>query len=180
MHEVSVVATELARSLRRLSQKQWIRFIALVLVIVLVISIVVYRYSPKYARASCPFRIADVVPETPGDAYRVNTCVKLDVASTNSARTLGLSGRKGMARDRGMLFDFAVADEYCMWMKDMHFSLDMLWLNESKEIVYIIEDVSPDTYPKSFCGPTDARYVVEVNSGVVKAGDLRIGQRLKF
>lgn len=67
-----------------------------------------------------------------------------------------------------------------MWMKDMNFSLDMIWLNEAKEIVDIKEDIKPETYPNAFCGPGTARYVVEVNTGVVRAGDLRIGQQLRF
>lgn len=153
-----------------------------IVVALLCLVLIVYRFSPKSVQADCAFRIADsaVLPVTQGDAFKVTTCVQLEIASTNSARTLGLSGRKDMARDRGMLFDFGQPAEYCMWMKDMHFSLDMIWLNESKEIVYMIEGVTPDTYPKSFCGPASARYVVEVNSGIVKAADLHTGQRLKF
>lgn len=182
MHEASVVATELVRSFIRAAKNPRVRLIAAMMIIVLLVLLVVYRYSPKAAYASCPFRISDsgMLPMTQGDAFRVNTCVTLEVASTNSERTLGLSGRQEMARDRGMLFDFARADEYCMWMKDMHFSLDILWLNDNKEIVHMIENITPDTYPKSFCGPGTARYVVEVNDGIIKAADLRVGQRLKF
>jgi uncharacterized protein len=85
-----------------------------------------------------------------------------------------------MDTDRGMLFDFGAPDQYCMWMKDMKFSLDMIWLNEQKEIVSLVENVSPQTYPKSFCGPKTAWYVVEVNAGIVSAADLRVGQRLNL
>src|SRR5690606_9651917 len=104
MHEASVVAIELARSIVRASRKPHVRIVVALLCLVLI----VYRFSPKSVQADCAFRIADsaVLPVTQGDAFKVTTCVQLEIASTNSARTLGLSGRKDMARDRGMLFDF--------------------------------------------------------------------------
>lgn len=182
MHEASVVATELAHRIQKWTRSWRVRVVLAGFALLLVSGLVIYRYSPKEIETSCAFRIPESAasPETKGDAYRVDTCVSLELVSTNSERTLGLSGRSDMALDRGMLFDFKAPNEYCMWMKDMNFSLDMVWLNEQKEIVYMIEGVTPDTYPKSFCGPEEARYVIEVNTGIVKAADLRIGQRLRF
>ena len=181
MQNKEIVKTELAHSFKRLSGSWRFRIGAAALLLLILVSVVVHRFSPKTTVEDCAFRISTAaLPEIKGDAFRVDTCVELDVASTNSARTLGLSGRKTMPQTHGMLFDFVVAAEYCMWMKDMHFGLDMIWLNEQKEIVYMIEGVTPDTYPKSFCGPGTARYVVEVNQGIVKAGDLHVGQHLNF
>jgi uncharacterized membrane protein (UPF0127 family) len=178
MHGVKDVATELARRF-----PTWQSRVAIVSLLAFVAaSLLFYRFSPKQTvAATCAFRISNVAGvETKGDARKFDTCVEFETASTNSQRTLGLSGRSSMSRDKGMLFDFGEPAEYCMWMKDMRFSLDMIWLNSDQEIVYMIEDVTPETYPKSFCGPKDAQYVVEVNSGVVKAGDLRVGQHLRF
>jgi uncharacterized membrane protein (UPF0127 family) len=186
MHEANVVATELARRIRskvKLWTGTWyIRISLASLALLLLIALVVHRYSPKTDVADCAFRITEsaAAPETKGDAFRLDTCIRLEEASTNSQRTLGLSGRASMGQNKGMVFDFGGPAEYCMWMRDMNFDLDMIWLNEQKEIVYMIEGVTPDTYPKSFCGPESARYVVEVNSGIVKAGDLHVGQRLNF
>lgn len=182
MHEASVVATELAHNILRVAKQPWVRITVACVIVVLVLLFIAYRYSPKTSYTSCAFRVSKstVDRETQGDAHRLDTCVRLEQAPTNSARTLGLSGRKSMDRSQGMLFDFGTSGEYCMWMKDMNFGLDMVWLDEQKEIVYMIEGVTPDTYPKSFCGPESARYVVEVNSGIVKAANLHVGQRLKF
>jgi len=182
MHEASVVATELAHSIKRWASDWRVRVVLASLLALLLVALVFHRFSPKSTYAACAFRIPKTAlsPETQGDAYRLDNCVRLEKASTNSARTLGLSGRESMGEDEGMLFDFIRPAEYCMWMKDMNFSLDILWLSEQKEVVYMIEGVTPDTYPKSFCGPESARYVVEVNSGIVKAADLHVGQRLKF
>jgi uncharacterized protein len=183
MHEANVVATEWALRLKKLTSGWRVRLVLVALAALLVIGLVVYRFSPKqHVSADCAFRIADssVSPETKGDAHVLDTCVQLEETSTNSERVLGLSGRQSMPRNRGMLFDFSEPAEYCMWMKDMHFALDMVWLNDQKEIIYMIEGVTPETYPKSFCGPKTAQYVVEVGSGVVKSGDLHVGQHLRF
>lgn len=182
MHEANVVATELARNIRQKASSRSIRMLLAITLAVLLVVIIFHRFSSRSVYADCAFRIPEVAqgPETQGDTYRLENCVRLEKATTNSTRTLGLSGRRSIDKEEGMLFDFGQSGEYCMWMKDMHFSLDILWLNDQKEIVYIIEDVTPDTYPKSFCGPESASYVVEVNQGIVRAADLHVGQRLKF
>lgn len=161
------------------------RLAGLAAVGVITLGIIVWSLLPygKTGAVDCAFRIPD--PDGPqpavyGDAVVRNTCVELERVVTNSARTLGLSNRPPMPSDRGMLFVYETTGEYCMWMKDMRFSLDMLWLNSRYEIVSIKENVTPDTYPRSFCGPADAQYVVEVNAGIIKAADLRLGQRLNL
>jgi len=182
MHEANVVATELARKIKRWTSPWHVRLVLALGGLLLLSLLVAYRYSPKNASVECVFRIpaSAVSPETKGDAHRVDTCVHLEESSSESERILGLSGRRSMTQNEGMLFDFGRPGEYCMWMKDMYLTLDMLWLDQNQEIVYMIENVTPDTYPKSFCGPKSAQYVVEVNSGIVKAADLHVGQGLRF
>ncbi|MCA9332031.1 DUF192 domain-containing protein [Candidatus Saccharibacteria bacterium] len=178
----NVVVTELVRSIQRSASSWRVRVMAVGFAVLLLMALIVYRFSPKTSYADCVFRISssDVTPETQGDSNVLDNCVQLEKAASNSARTLGLSGRASMDRNKGMLFDFATSGEYCMWMKDMHFDLDMIWLNDQYEIVHMIEGVTPDTYPKSFCGPASARYVVELNSGIIKAADLHVGQRIRL
>lgn len=157
--------------------------IAIIIVVIVIILVIIYRYIPKKRWVNCSFKITDsatVLPQVKGDAFDVNTCVDLEVVSTNSARTLGLSGRKAMDKNKGMLLDFRQPGKYCIWMKDMNFALDVLWLNERYEIDQMMENVTPDTYPKSFCGPSSSRYIVEVRDGVVRLADLHIGQRIKL
>lgn len=183
MPRANDAAIELARNnLARLTKKPLVIVFAVVAVAVITGLAIVYRFSPKSSRTDCSFRIDEsaVLPRTQGDAFSAATCVNLEVASTNSTRTLGLSGRPSMAMNQGMLFDFRQPGEYCIWMKDMKFALDIIWLSEEKEISQMIDNLTPDTYPKSYCGPPTSRYVVEVNSGVIKAADLHTGQRIKL
>jgi uncharacterized membrane protein (UPF0127 family) len=105
---------------------------------------------------------------------------RYELADTDAKRTQGLSGRSGLANDQAMLFVFDNDGPQCMWMKDMQFSLDMVWLNAAKQVVFIKQNISPDTYPQSFCADKPVRYVVEVNAGTVQTSGLQLGQTVSF
>jgi uncharacterized membrane protein (UPF0127 family) len=106
-------------------------------------------------------------------------CYTLEVADSNAERVKGLSGREGLMQNSGMLFVFPNTTEQCFWMKDMKFSIDIIWLNDKKEIVKLEENVSPNTYPQNFCAP-DTKYVIELNSGEARKQNFAIGQQLQF
>lgn len=110
----------------------------------------------------------------------ISKCVKLERATTAQQREKGLSGRTEMAYDRGMLFVFEREGEHCFWMKDMHFSLDMLWLDQDGKIIDIVQNARPESYPKTFCPDKPASYVIEVRAGVVNASKLKPGQFLEI
>ena len=99
--------------------------------------------------------------------------MNVEIADTSERRTLGLGGRDTIGDDEGMLFVFPKSDFYGFWMKDMRFPLDIVWLDEDFKVVYVKENVSPNTYPEIFFPQTKAVYVLEMkgnraeNSGVV-------------
>lgn len=103
----------------------------------------------------------------------------LEIADTETKQVQGLSDRSELHPNNAMLFVFSYASQQCMWMKDMRFSIDMVWLNENKEIVKIVPNVTPDTYPKTFCADK-TKYVLEFAAGATKRADLATGQRLNF
>ncbi|HEX5456143.1 MAG TPA: DUF192 domain-containing protein [Candidatus Saccharimonadales bacterium] len=105
---------------------------------------------------------------------RLRCSVNLEYVTTPRERALGLSGRPSMPMDKGMLFVFERPGRQCMWMKDMNFSLDMIWLSPDRRVLRIVRNLSPDSYPKSFCAD-DTSYVIELNSGVSDQLGLRIG-----
>lgn len=104
----------------------------------------------------------------------------LEIAKTEEARLKGLGGRASLADCCGMLFVFDKPGRHCFWMKDVPFALDMIWLDESKKVVHIEEDVRPETYPDQFCNQGSAKYVVELNSGESGKNQLQVGQVVKL
>lgn len=107
--------------------------------------------------------------------------VLAEIASTDETRERGLMFRTSLAENAGMLFVFPSLDIQGFWMKNTLIPLDMLWLNERKEIVYF---VTADPCKMDPCGSYQpmqkALYVLEVNAGFVKKHHLALGQRLSF
>jgi hypothetical protein len=89
----------------------------------------------------------------------------LEIADTDQKRSLGLSGREGLASGTGMLFIFDEAGFHGFWMKDMRFVIDIAWLNDDFCIVTLARSLSPDTYPTAFIPDAPVRYAIEVPSG---------------
>ena len=102
------------------------------------------------------------------------------VADTDDARHKGLSGTSSLADTDAMLFVFDNPGRWGIWMKDMSYNIDIVWLNESKKIIHIERDVSPETYPRVFLPSSDALYVVELSSGFASMHGLGIGQVVSF
>lgn len=104
--------------------------------------------------------------------------LELFVADTPQTRTQGLSNVEQLAPNQGMLFVFDEPDTYSFWMKDMNFSLDILWLDEQGSVVHIEKNISPDTFPQSFTPPVPAQYVLELSSGYVDMLGIQSGQKI--
>jgi hypothetical protein len=139
---------------------------ALIIICLAVISGAVYGI---YLRQT-----AGITLRASGQAYHLAS------AKTEAVQEKGLGDRASMPADQGMLFIFNTQAVRCFWMKDMHFSLDIIWLNSAKQVVFIEPKASPDTYPQSFCPPELAEYVIELNTGQAAVANIRIGQTLSF
>lgn len=107
-----------------------------------------------------------------------DTCLTLEVADTLSLRRQGLSGRKPLKENTGMLFLYDIPGEYGFWMKDMNFAIDIIWLNNEDEVVTIESRVSPRSYPHVFYPSTFAKKVIEISAGGADKLDLQVGEKL--
>ena len=106
--------------------------------------------------------------------------VVLEVVNTPEKLSRGLSGRKELAQNSGMLFVFESAERHGFWMKEMNFPIDIIWIDEAGKIVDIKNNVSPTTYPKSFYPQAPAFYVLEVNAGFTLVHGVKIGDRVSL
>ncbi len=106
--------------------------------------------------------------------------IKVDLALTETQQEQGLSGRKSLADDAGMLFIFPQPSKYFFWMKDMNFPIDMIWFDENFKVIYIKKDALPSSYPKSFGPNVDNRYVLEVSANFSEKNNLKVGDKVEF
>ena len=105
---------------------------------------------------------------------------KVEVVSSYMTRMRGLSERGFLEEKSGLLFVFPDDNLHGIWMKEMNFNIDIIWIDKNFKIVGLEENVSPLSYPKVFEPPTQSRYVLEINSGEAKKAEITIGDTLKF
>ncbi|MBF0569277.1 MAG: DUF192 domain-containing protein [Candidatus Omnitrophica bacterium] len=109
-------------------------------------------------------------------------CYAVELAQTTEARERGLMFREGLKPGQGMFFIFDTEDELPFWMKDMKFSIDIIWINAARKVVHIepnlpVCQAEPCTiyYPHA-----KARYVLEIPAGDALRHGLSVGQDVSF
>lgn len=120
-------------------------------------------------------------------AFAITSPMKIDtveveasIAKTLPERIQGLSGTKALPKDVVKLFMFNSAGQHSIWMKDMNYAIDILWVDEKGKIVHIEEKVSPDTYPESFTSDELAYYVIETRAGFVEENGVIVGEMVEL
>lgn len=104
----------------------------------------------------------------------------VDTAETEKEQAQGLSGRETLSENEGMLFVYQEEDIRFFWMKDMNFSIDIIWIDGNKRIVDITKNASPESYPEIFSPKKPAQYVLEVVAGFSDKHNLEKGDMLLF
>lgn len=112
-----------------------------------------------------PTHVAPTVPAGWAVGQFGGVSLRLELATTTTARELGLGGRTSLPSDYGMLFVFPKADRYGFWMKDTLVSLDIFWLDTQGQVIWMAQDVQPNSYPNVFYPSSSAISVLETNAG---------------
>ena len=109
-------------------------------------------------------------------------CIKAEVARTQEERGRGLQFCKSLGKDEGMLLVFPSSHRQSFWMKDTFISLDIIWMDRHKRIVFIIPNVLPCETEQCpvYTPDTAANYVLEVNAGVTTELGLKVGDQARF
>lgn len=110
--------------------------------------------------------------------------VQVSVAQTPEERTQGLSGVDTLAADAGMLLVFPQVGQHSIWMKGMKVPLDIIWLDDTGEVVHIVEnapvpDISGGDVP-TYQSEQPAKYVLELAAGTVEAVGLEVGEAVQL
>jgi uncharacterized membrane protein (UPF0127 family) len=115
-------------------------------------------------------------------AYPNGAKIQVELADTNEKRARGLMFREQLANNRGMLFVFSEPGLWAFWMKNTKISLDILWLDQTKKIVDLAENIPGCVgEPCLQYQPTkDAMYALEIPAGSIKRLKLSKGMRLSF
>jgi uncharacterized membrane protein (UPF0127 family) len=103
---------------------------------------------------------------------------EIEIVSDDDSRRRGLSNRKSLCDECGMLFDFPKEDKRSFWMKDMSFPLDIIWLRDNK--VVGIEKNVPENFPDNLESPEEIDRVLEINAKKSEVCNIKKGSVLKY
>ena len=111
-----------------------------------------------------------------------NNCFDVELALTPEEKRQGLMFRDYLEKNKGMLFVFETEEEHGFWMKDTAIPLDMIWLDEDKEVVFISKNNQPckDNECPAINPDKKAKYVLELNGGTADKIGLEVGDRADF
>ncbi len=104
----------------------------------------------------------------------------VDVADTPERRRLGLGGRDGLERGRGMWFDMGGIGGAAFWMRGMRFSIDIVWIADDFVVTGVAarlpfpEPGTPDSALPLYSSGVPIRYVLEISAEL--AEELGIGE----
>jgi len=116
-----------------------------------------------------------------------NVTLQVQIADTKPLQTRGLMFQEKLPYDQGMLFVFEDEGIRSMWMLNMQFSLDLIWIDSDGRIVHIQKDTQPcksalETMACTFTNGNgqEAKYVLEVTSGFVDKFNITENSKLEI
>ena len=130
-----------------------------IIALVIIITLISLFFLKKKSRATIAIQIK-------------NQTFTLEIADTIASRAKGLSNRNSLCSNCGMIFIHHQESIYPFWMKNTHFSLDIIWLDTTGQIVDIKQG-----QPESLSilkNSTPARYIIELpaDSASLNIGDI--------
>lgn len=107
----------------------------------------------------------------------------VEMATTTAEQMQGLSFRASLAQGSGMLFTFSPGVQN-FWMKDMNFSIDMIWIANGK-VAGFVENAAPQPGVPLwkltiYTSPNGVDRVLEVNAGTVAKDNIQVGDPVTF
>ena len=121
-----------------------------------------------------------------GDKHVLNignrVTFNVTVLISPQARQKGLSGNTGIPSGSGMLFIFDTLSYQSMWMPDMNFALDIVWLDETFTVVNINYNTPPCKSREkcvSYQSVYLVKYAIEMNAGDANKYKFSVGKTLQ-
>ncbi|MGZ0014751.1 DUF192 domain-containing protein [Yeosuana sp. AK3] len=161
----------------------WVKFVGLFKVFVLSAIIL--------SAASCNEKKTTVKPaeisfkkEATLSIYKTtsdSTQVTFDIEIANNEYEIqtGLMYRNSMKDSQGMLFVFEDTRERFFYMKNTKIPLDLIFIGANKNIVSFQKNAKP-LNENSLPSNVPAKYVLEINAGLVEKWQIQVGDSLSF
>jgi uncharacterized protein len=126
-----------------------------------------------------PIKDGDLFTLRMGRGSRITYDVEIVVSP--AATKQGLSGRPSLPRGRGMFFVFSGLSKQSMWMIEMRFPLDIVWLDENLTVVHISYNCQPcpnEMQCPSYSSVYRVKYAIEMTAGEAEEYGFSLGKQI--
>lgn len=117
------------------------------------------------------------IHKTTTDSTKV--VIDIEIADTEYETQTGLMYRNSMEASQGMLFVFDDASERSFYMKNTKIPLDLIFIDANKTLVSFQKNAKPFD-ESSLPSNAPAKYVLEVNAGLVDTWKLSVGDSISY
>lgn len=106
---------------------------------------------------------------------------RAQVADDDMEREISTARMANFGQENAMLLVYAEDGSWPVSMKDAKMPIDAVWLNEEKEVVYIVKNIPPESYPfDTYESKNNARYVLKLSAGMVDDKKIVVGTVATF
>ena len=107
--------------------------------------------------------------------------IQAEIAATTEEHYLGLSGRKELCADCGLLFSFPDRQERFFVMREMNFPLDIIFIDQNR-IISLASDLLPEgKQPENiYASGEPVQFVLELNGGYSAAYNFQVGDQVEI
>ena len=125
--------------------------------------------------------LKDISEQSTGNESPISEhCFYVEVADTEQLRRRGLSGRKYLSSNKGMLFVMPKASNMEMWMKDCLIPLDVLFFDEDKRLINFHTMTVPlagqsESELPIYKSDKPAKYALEISAGSARQVGVKQG-----
>lgn len=138
--------------------------LTLTLIIIILVPLIVFLFFKKNSN-----------PKFSATKIKINNIeYNTEIAKTISQKSAGLSNRKELCSNCGMIFIFTKDGYQPFWMKNTFIPLDMIWINSNGKITDIITATQTNS-TKILQNTQPARYVLELNAYDTEKIGLKVG-----
>lgn len=112
----------------------------------------------------------------PGDVIELkikDRALRLEVASDDLSRRVGMMERKSVPENDGMIFVFHLTTIQAFWMKNTYVPLSIAFVDDNGKILQI-EDMQPKDETNTL-SKSPVRYAIEVNQGWFRKNGIVVG-----
>jgi uncharacterized protein len=121
-----------------------------------------------------PVSIKDKKIDFPKGTLRIdNNTIQIEIAESPAARQRWLTFREhSLPLDSAILLVYSKPDLYPLWLLNIQFNVDLMWVDEKGNIVYIVKDVPPcksslDAVQCTYKNTKPAKYILAATAGFI-------------